>query len=381
MVELPEDIRIEETADAVHYVLPRRNPPHKWSGWLMAAMGVGMISAGTILAIVNPASSTSAMLILFAVDAVLVLLGLMLCYLGVNMLMGYCELVLHSEHIFAVEHTGFLRRTRKRTTHGVKRFVVAHEWKESAQAGMHTDILRQMAYRLDVEYDNGKTRRLTNWYWRQWLEAVATDMSRRLGLLETVHVNAPEADDEAAEANATQQPAGSTITLQHTDDGISIVVPPLKLLNSPDGRSVANLLGGGLLGAGAGFFVLFVVPSGGLTSMWFWLIFAIPALIGGFYVAAGVLSQRDTYLDIVDDTLLITTRRWRGVQQHTLERDEIRTIVQGESMVEINDEMLPQLHIERTNGDPIRLFTGRRADELQWLAKTLRDELQLRDAS
>jgi hypothetical protein len=375
----PAEVSVESGVNSVTYTLPVRQWPGQWSGWILLACGMGMVAVGIgipTLTISQPINGSD--LVALTVGLTIALGGLLLCFWGQSTLFGYCQIILREGELLVVSRASGLRLTKRHSTSTLSRLIVRHGWDGETETGAHAQMLYPNAFMMIAEHHDGTRRKLITWYPMEYLQPIAQDIARHLSLTEPVEVlNLERETEDSDEAGEVPQPPESAIKMQPTDDGLSIMVPPMKLLRSSDGRSVTSVLGGGLLGAAAGLFAMLLVPlmGGGFGMWWIWVIVSIPAVAGGLYVAAGVLGQRDTYIDIVGDTMLITTRGWRNIRQLAYERDQVKTIKQGDSLVEINDKTLPQLHIELYDGDTVRMFTGRSEQELQWLAGVLRKTL------
>ncbi len=377
LVEIPDDVRVVETADSVCYVLPIRDWPARWSAWILLAVGLLMVSVafGMAMFLVSlPLGVTDA--IFLTVGFVTGLLGVLLCLCGQNTLSGRVDLILRGEQLTTVSVTGKLRLPRRKTTRKLTQLLVMHDHHDAANAiTPYPDKLSHIAYRIVLVYEDESRRVLVKWYAREHLEPIAHNLTDRLGLDQPVRVLMPPNIDDEDESDIVR-PESSLIEVEYTKEGLSAMVPPMGLLRSSDGRSVGNLLGGGIAGAMAGAMAMLIfTPIGGFG--WIWLLFSIPAFVGVLYVGVGLLGQRDTYIDIVHDELLVSTKGLHGVKQHQWSREQLKDITLGESVLEINDEHLPQLHIVPTEGEPLRLLTGRRQDEIRWLAHTLRKALHI----
>jgi hypothetical protein len=76
--------------------------------------------------------------------------------------------------------------------------------------------------------------------------------------------------------------------------------------------------------------------------------------------------------------LLISQRSYFGVKQRGWQREELRTITCGPSGMEVNEQPVMELQITPASGGTESFFTGRDEDELRWLARLLRESLELR---
>lgn len=374
LVEMPPEIAVEETAHGVLYRFPARRWPSYWAGWTLLLFGIFLLATAAAILVFAPMNTSwPAGVVVLGVCVFIGSGGVLLCIWGQHALNGRAEVELRGDELYTAERTGRLRWTRRRSLTYVKRIHVLHEWQETTAYMLHNPELAAFAIRVVLERDDGTRQLLVKWYARELLEPFARDLSQRLHLKEPVVVRL--LDQTSDETDSIQQPEGSSIAIEHTSDGLSIVVPPLGILRSKDGRSVTKLVGGGVAGAVAGVTAMVIFSVG---PWWIWAMFSMPALAGVLSVTAGLLGQRDTYLDVVGDTMLISTKSWRGVRQHQWTRDELKSIQPGESVVAINDEKLPQLHIIPKVGDPVHLLTGRRQDEVLWLAHTLRQAMNIK---
>lgn len=373
--QIPEEIAVEETAEGVCYRFPVRNWPSRWVAWLLLAFGITLMAVACGMWVSMQGGSFWPLgFVMLAITGFLGGLGMAVCLWAQHTLNGRAEIVLQGEQLRSRETAGWARWTRKHRVSNLLRLLIVYELQHVSEAVIKTTQLENIAYRLVLEYESGKLRTLVKWYERDQFEAVARDITRRLGLSEPVAVQERDTADSEVPA---EQPPRSMISLERTADGIAVVIPPLGILRSEDGRSVTKLVGGGAAGAVAG--VSTMVMFTGFTPWWMWAMFSLPAFGGVLFVTAGLLGQRDTYIDVVGDTLLITTKGWRGVRQHQWSVNELKEITLGDSTIELNDEYLPQLQIVPKHGDTVSLLTGRRREEILWLAHTLRESLGMEE--
>ena len=376
VIDMPEDILVEETAMGVRYVLPVRRSPSPTKGWLLVGSGIFVMAlAGLTLKVSQGVAFWNLGAVIVAGSLVLLVMGLLLCFWGQRLLNSRADIVLQGERLIVQEKIAGGFRWRRTSRLGkLARFRIAPQLQTQYSLMDGAIDVAELEYSLELVYETGSRRTLVTMYGRELLEPVARDLTVRLGLSQPpVVIDPSNADDESD----VELPTGSSITMETTEDGLSILVPRLRLFGGDDGRSLARLIGSGLLGVIGGGLSMVSFSGAGVGPWWVWIMFTVPALAGVAFLAASIAGQSETYIDVVGDTLLISMRGWTGISHHQFTREQIKDITVGESTVQINDEHLPELHIVLHQYDTLELFTARDHQELIWLAHTLTQALQL----
>jgi hypothetical protein len=340
------------------------------------------------------------LLIFIGLLGAVALLGVSLIHLGMLCLFGRQSIELQRDMLIVVCRGGLFPLWRRIPLRRLNRLRIGlaidrddmdtdevYEWLDT-----HATTHR---FTLYAELDSLGSKPLLRWAelreLRQLAAALADGIARhydRFG----VERSAPEvvldprvvehADDEFVTA---QQPADSDIEVrQERENELSIVVPRLSLLRATGGRSIGTVLLSTIGAAALGVFLFSGFLTGGGFS-WFWLVFLIPAAFtwGGFLINR--IGERETYIDVVNDTLLISRACILGVRQHQWRRREIESIQCGKSDLQINDAHLPQLEVKVTTVAPggkakttrHAFLVGRSRQEIVWLAWRLRQALAI----
>lgn len=176
-----------------------------------------------------------------------------------------------------------------------------------------------------------------------------------------------------------EQPETARIEVHRDGDQTTLLVRPIPLFAVRGGMSVVGLAFSGVGAAAAGLFLYGWLLGGGLSSIftWFWLLLAIPAAGSWFALFVERIAQKETYFDIIDGALLVTSRRWKHVDQHQWLAEEIQTVRCGDSRLMVDEMPAPQLEIVLHTGEVISMLTGRDREELAWLARRICAELDL----
>ena len=180
-------------------------------------------------------------------------------------------------------------------------------------------------------------------------------------------------EHDAFDPNSPEPPPGSGITIDRTDDGLTIRVPALGLWRTAPVLAI--------------FAVVFLFFSG--VSTWAILAganvehplaYGVVALFWavGLGMLAGAIrvGKRPAVIDVIADHLVITQAVWKGVQQHEFTTDQVSAIEVSASATfgQTGDELVIGAHVDG-NAKQLRLIGGRDHDQLLWLATTLRRAL------
>lgn len=390
-----EGIHVEETVDGVRYILPGRvlGGGHVFGAALsifglvvaLAALWWGVAQLG------NGMHGTIVLIAGMVLPAVVLLIGAFLWAAGMFIAMGRTELELRGDRLRRVERAGLLRWTRSRPIANLVRLRIAtglspdQSINEAMLAGTSLSISGGATgpARLMGEYESGRTISLLIGYPQAWLSEVANDLADRLarhpahqrhaGDRPEVLVRDSGEPRRQAEAEPEVQPHDSTIEIAKSREGLTISIPPLSILRDRSGAvSIGAAWNGFMAFLTGGAFTFMHMPwQINLGVAMFWVVSIAVLLLA---VARG---RRSAIIDIVDETMLITQRSFTGVRQRTWRRDELRTIECGPSGMEVNERPVMQLQITPASGGTAGYFTGRDEQELRWLARILREAMNL----
>jgi hypothetical protein len=112
---------------------------------------------------------------------------------------------------------------------------------------------------------------------------------------------------------------------------------------------------------GAGFFGMLLINLWAVIMIWMLLIIN--------------RMHRQAAIAVAGNRLMIITKNIFRRKKHEWRRDEVRAVVAASAGPSPDHKPRIDLQIRTANDKTIRLFTGRPADELQWLAAVIRRKL------
>ena len=180
-------------------------------------------------------------------------------------------------------------------------------------------------------------------------------------------------DDPVHTADSPDPPAGSGMTVERTDGGLTIQVPSLGLWR-----------GAPILMIFAVVFLFFsvvatwAIVTGADVEHWLAYVFVVLFWAVGLGMLTGAIQfgKRPAIIDVVADRLLITKATWSGLKQHEFEAHQISGIdvTFSTTVGQTGDELIITT-VVNGNTSQLRLFGGRDAGQLRWLTSTLRRAL------
>jgi hypothetical protein len=190
-----------------------------------------------------------------------------------------------------------------------------------------------------------------------------------------------EPADADLPAPVPTQPAGSPITIQRFEDGISISVPPAGLLRGSRGLFLFALLWNTILIIMTVMFGIIALQAKAAEGVWIMpLAMSLFWLVGiGLLLAAINMGRRQAGLAIAGGTLMVLQTGLFGKKQREWPLDQIAAIGVGPSGMEVNDGPVLELQIHDADGKRLSLLAGRSDQELEWLAHELRQAAGLRE--
>ncbi len=298
--------------------------------------------------------------------------------IGCLMMFGRCRVEWRDKRLTVIDRAGpifWRRRLSKGKSYLRKLSVKIGETKVNNQV-VTTGPLAGMGT-LMAEFDQGKPRMVAVGYPKDWLYALAEDLSARVGTIsggvsapkvELVNVSKPESGVEMVE-----KPADSTVRVEQMSNGFTMVVPPAGLWKGSKGLIGFGILWCLFMAVITGFFVKASIQ--GTNAMpWAGWFFMGALWATGFGIVAGAINmgQRRAMLLFENGQLKVAQQGLFGTKQWEWQRADISAIRADASGMSVNERLVIELQIHPISGKKIGLFTGRNEDELRWMAAELR---------
>jgi hypothetical protein len=183
--------------------------------------------------------------------------------------------------------------------------------------------------------------------------------------------------DEPDVPVSTEKPYDSPIDLDEFDDGLTITVPPAGLWKGTSGLFFFSLIWNGAM-------LLFTSLA---TIAWLkdanavknddgsWIValfFVIFWLIGiGLFLGALNMGLRRAAIAIAGDALMVIQKGPLGTKKKEWPLDAIERIAAGPSGIKVNDVDVLELQITDKENKKFGMLSGRKNEELYWLAAVL----------
>jgi hypothetical protein len=373
------EIRVETSGMDVSYLLPVR-PLGKlrWIGLILIAFAIlfvsvpakGIIEDFERLAITKQGGfdivALVSHLLFFVVGSVPGLMGLLI-------ICGTCRVDWCNQRLSAAECLGIFRWRRRMPRELVRKLKVDFP-RESETKKPITDGSFSGFGVLIVEFERSKPRNLVLGYPREWLVALAQELTGRVGAssssLENPAVEVAEATSpELTDAN--EKPVESRIQIESRINGISFTVPPAGLQKGSKGTLVFGIIW-------CSFMALFTVLSLGAknTPLIVYVFNAVFWLVGlGMVTGAINMSRRHATVAVDKDSLRVYQTTLFGTKNWDWRRGEIAAIRADGSGMAVNGVQIIELQIHPASGKKVGFFAGRSDEELRWLATQLRATL------
>lgn len=173
--------------------------------------------------------------------------GMMGCYLwrGIPSQLGRCRLELQGGRITTINQAGLLKHGRSISIDRIQHLKVARNYGHAGTASGTASRFPEDWADLEIELEDGRVWKAATSYSRDLLaplaHALADEINARRGIgsvgLETgVGIYDDWAEDQSTRDHL-EQPAGSPIHVEQTQEGGRLVVPAPGLLGLPMGRS------------------------------------------------------------------------------------------------------------------------------------------------
>ena len=387
-VPLPHAIRVESVRDDAIYSLPARPLGNlRWIALFLALFGVvfASIPATTLFRILKGLldGKSAAAEIGFAVFLTpFVLAGLLPLGLGLLVLFGRCRVEWRQRRLATLDCVGPIRWRRRFQKSRILKFTVSSGGAKMNNRPVTTGPLAELGA-LAAEFEEGKPRLVAIGYPRDWLEALADDLSARVGATASTLaapavevVNLDQSRPETVEV--VPKPPDSQVRVEPRRDGVLLVVPPAGLR-----RGSKGLFGFGIVWCLIVAAITITIGSVGAKNIrgnplvgWtvlgvFWLV-GLSMLTGAIHMA-----RRRAMLLVEKGRLSVGQIGIFGAKKWDWNRENIGAIRADASGMEINNVPVIELQIRSVNGKKVGFFAGRDQRELAWMASELRRALKV----
>jgi hypothetical protein len=306
-----------------------------------------------------------------------VVAGFMPAGIGLAILFGRCRVRWREGHLTATELIGPLGWPRRMPRSPIRKFVVA-AGPGGAADGQFVPAGTSGAGMLLAQFETGRPRVVAAGYPREWLEAMAQDLSRRAGCSQPA---APKVEMLAAGAQplpteeAVAQPAGSQVVIRRQSASTTLEVPALGLRKGSMGLIYIGSFWCLFLAAMTAVMVLGSHPAKP-KDLGFVPFLAVFWAVGlGMLGAAFQLGKRRARITAGRSGVTVTQTSPFGTKRRDIKRTEIETVGVGFSNVEVNHHRIEELQFRLLTGKKVGYFAGRDPDELRWIAAELRNAL------
>lgn len=381
----PQEIEVRELMpNGARYVLPGR--PVGWLRYiglfpLIFGACLGGFAISWMLMAVRGASGIGGILFMLF-GGPLACAGLAMMVIGVLVIAGHTEIELRDTKLHVVERFGLFHWSRRRAMNAIKRIVLKAPPPNQAQVPSWIANLGVIA----VECAGAKPLMVGFGYPPDWLEALAADLARRCNVATPERLLAPQKLAVAVErqplgqlaeptvAERAEQPAGSRVVVEQTDDALTLTIPSEGLR-----RGSRGLLLGGIawLVICIGMMAVPVVAEGRMPlpvffSLGFFVLVGVAMLLG-----AVNMGRRRAVIAVAAGHLIITQSSLFGIKTREWPREQLAAVRAGPSGMAINDVPVIELQVLPRDGRKFGLLSGRDTAELEWLATVLRRALNL----
>jgi hypothetical protein len=339
----------------------------------------------------------------------LVLVGLLLVLVALFPFLGCCEIGVEEERVWRRSRLGPIRlSSSQRPRNGVRKVMLVNYAQLLANATGQNVPPPALAVPnpdgLALECEGAGPLWLIAGYPQNWLLALAEELSRRCGV--PVEEGAPsnskllsftekvlaaaqpseKHDPRPAptDADRLEQPRGSRIQFEQRPDGVTLMVPA-EVLSKEDRK---GCLTAGAFGCGG---IALLSTVGLIRLIWFvpnpirqpeeLTAVVLPCVLlwlaaWAFYYFSRKARRPSTILATADDRLFVHRTRAFTVGEWEWKRDELKAIrvAFDESNGSSPDQ---ELQIVPRRGGQVRLLTGVREEELNWVAAVLRQTLDV----
>jgi len=394
---LPPEIQVTDLPDGVRYRLPLRQLGW-WRLFGLVPLAFGTFFAGFAIFWMLGASGLleggeiSWPRMLFGLFAVpFIAGGLSIIGVGLFILAGHSEVELTRKTLRAIEATGPIRWSRKRSVEKLRRFVVGSARAMGKDHHPTPEFLSEFA---GIKAELEKTDQwllLAPGYPRALLLPLANEMARLCNLssqtapvpAEQPAVRVVEETDQGVipALERPEKPADSPVLLEEDANSLTLTVPPQGIWRGSHGLIIFAFLWCGMTTIGTAFAIHSIIH--GDADGWFVLLFLLIFWVIGIGLLLGAIhmGRRRAVLAVVGGRLLVLQSGLFGSKRREWGREEIADLCTGPSGMEVNDKPVPELQVYLPKGEKVGLLGGRSEEELQWLATVLRRALKIASRS
>ncbi|HKS37924.1 MAG TPA: hypothetical protein VJW76_12080 [Verrucomicrobiae bacterium] len=381
---LPSAIR-----DDVSYALPVRPlGPLRWLGWFPVGFALFFLwmPVSGLIRLLNQALKGTADTGewfggLFYVPFIVG--GLIPFALGLFILFGRCRVEWRQKRLSILDHAGLVRWRRRLPKGRIRKFTVRSGGAKINDKPVTSGPLAELGALL-AEFEVGRPRMVAFGYPRDWLQALAEDLSARVGatasalappaveLTDLLTVSQPQFDD------VTHKPADSRVKVEPRSNGFVLLVPPAGLRKGSKGLFGFSIIWCLFMSVFTGFLVFASGQKSGGTSIGAWAFIGLFWLVGlGMLAGAINMGRRRAMLLVENGRLSLAQIGIFGAKKWDWNRDGLSAIRADASGMAVNDVPVIELQIHPVGGKKAGFFAGRDEQELRWLATELRRALKL----
>jgi hypothetical protein len=381
---------VEAIRDDVAYHLPvRRLGALRWLGVVLIGFGALFVSTPATWLIGSLKSITAGrtdvgewisavFLVPFVVG------GLVPSALGLLILFGRCRVEWRQKRLSILDHAGPIRWRRRLPKGRIRKFTVKSGGTKINDKPVTSGPLAELGA-LFAEFETGKPRIVALGYPRDWLHALAEDLSARVGA--TASTLAPPAveltglmttENQPQISEVTHKPADSTVKVEPRPNGVLLVVPPAGLRKGSKGLFGFGIIWCLFMSLFTGFMVFASGKNSHGTPGAAWSFIGLFWLIGlGMLAGAINMGRRRAMLLVENDRLSVAQIGIFGAKKWDWNRAGIAAIRADASGMEVNGVPVIELQIHPVGGKKTGFFAGRDEQELRWMATELRRALKM----
>ncbi|HKI71899.1 MAG TPA: hypothetical protein VKA81_05950 [Verrucomicrobiae bacterium] len=370
------------------YTLPAR-PLGKlrWLALFLVAFGVVFASipaTGLFRSLKSiPAGKAAAGDFGFAVFLVpFVVTGLVPLGLGLLVLFGRCRVEWHQKRLSVLDYVGPVRWRRRLQKSRILKLTVSSGGAKINGQPVTTGPLAELGA-LAAEFEEGRPRLVAIGYPRDWLEALAEDLSARVhataSTIAAPVVEAVNLDQSRPEpVEVVPKPADSRVRVEPRPDGVLLVVPPAGLRKGSKG-----LFGFAILWCLIVAVITTAIAAASAKNVRGkpfvgWALIGVFWLVGLSMLAGAVnMARRRAMLLVENGRLKVAQIGIFGAKRWDWNRENIAAIRADTSGLEVNNAPVIELQIHPVNGKKTGFFAGRDQEELRWMASELRRALKV----
>lgn len=379
---IPE-IRVETAGNEATYWLPAR-PLGKvrWLGLILVGFSAFWLSeVGHMLADVlrdlSKSKQPEFLYFIIAFLLVFVLVGCVPAFYGLLFMFGRCRVIWRNGRLVVSDSVGPVGWRRRMPRAAIRKFEVKSGASSNGRP-ITTGPLAKLAM-LVAEFERGRPRIMAMGYPREWLEAIATDLSGRAGRSQAAAPRVEvidDAKDPPQFRDVVEKPADSKVVIQRQSAGIVLDIPPAGLRKGTKGLFGFAILWCLFMVVWTSL-VVFTTREKTLKDFWPFLLFiCVFWVIGvGLMAKAVSMGRRRATLTAGNSGLTVVQIGPFGDKRREFRRGEIAAVRADASGMAVNDVPIIELQIHPVTGKKVGLFAGRDAGELRWMATELRHAL------